>query len=220
WGFGRAGQDAPPTAAPTAEAIAAAKARTGTDKLEIDVAGATVRKRAQVQVDLSSIAPGLAADRIAAALIELGHPDAMVEVGGEVRTVGVNQAGAPWKIAIERPSAPGEPRRVYTIVALDGGLATSGDYRQFRELDGVRVSHTIDPRTGRPVTHGLTSVTVIAEDAARADALATALMVMGEAEALEFARAHALPVLLLTLAADGTLREQQTEAFAELRTAG
>jgi len=102
----------------------------------------------------------------------------MVEAGGEVRTRGRNAEGAPWQIAIEAPDAT--PQRPWFVVPLSGlALATSGDYRIFFERDGQRYCHEIDPATGAPVGHGLASVSVVDADCARADALATALMVMG-----------------------------------------
>ena len=102
----------------------------------------------------------------------------MVEAGGEVRTRGSNAAGRPWQIAIERPDAV--PQRAHFIVPLSGqSMATSGDYRIFFEQDGRRYSHEIDPATGAPADHRLASVTVVAADCAYADAMATALFVLG-----------------------------------------
>ena len=153
--------------------------RVGRDKLALDPATRSATKaRADVHADLSAIAKGYGVDRAAHALDALGVADYMVEAGGEVRTRGRNAEGAPWQIAIEAPDAT--PQRPWFVVPLSGlALATSGDYRIFFERDGQRYCHEIDPATGAPVGHGLASVSVVDADCARADALATALMVMG-----------------------------------------
>ena len=136
----------------------------------------------------------------------------MVEIGGEVRTGGRKPDGGLWRIGIERPVAGG--REIACVVELDGrSLATSGDYRNFFELQGRRYSHEIDPRTGRPVEHGLVSVSVLADDCMTADAWATALMVLGPESALPTAERHALDVLCMIRTRDG-LVELTTPGFA------
>ena len=147
-----------------------------------------------VQADLSAIAKGFAVDHVAEGLVEEEHGDFMVELGGEVRTGG-SRAGQPWRIAVELPDAEG--RAVHTVVELDGAMATSGDYRQFVEDESGRRSHTIDPRTRRPVEHDLASVSVRAESCALADGWATALNVLGPEEGLALAEEHGLAVLML-----------------------
>jgi thiamine biosynthesis lipoprotein len=143
-------------------------------------------------VDLSAIAKGHGVDRIADMLDGAGIESYLVEIGGELRVRGHNVRGKPWRIAVERPD-PGV-RDVHRVIEMrDGGMATSGDYRNFFEHAGRLYSHSIDPRTGWPVPHELASVTVLAPRAARADALATALLVLGPevgfalAECLEIA---------------------------------
>ena len=106
-----------------------------------------------------------------------------MEVGGELRAAGRKRDGSAWRVAIEQPDVIG--RAIHLAVDLkDRAMATSGDYRNFYEENGVRISHTIDPRTGRPISHALASVTVIDETAMRADALATALNVLGPKRAM------------------------------------
>ena len=159
--------------------IAALAPRVGWRGLAVDTAAGTVAKaHAGQSADLSGIAKGFAVDQAARALDALGIADYMVEAGGEVRTRGLNPEGRPWQIAIERPDAM--PPRPHVVVPLSGlAMATSGDYRIFFEEGGRRYSHEIDPATGRPVRHGLASVSVVAPDCGYADAMATALIVLG-----------------------------------------
>ncbi|MEH6638085.1 MAG: FAD:protein FMN transferase [Porticoccaceae bacterium] len=208
WGFGPNITD---DRVPTEAEITALSARVGFDSIDIDRAGAAVSKTADVALDLSAIAKGYVVDRLAELLLELGVDNFMVEVGGELRLSGSNASGKPWKIAVEVPAlAQGNIQRVLSLT--DTGLATSGDYRNYFEREGVRYSHTIDPRNGYPITHNLASVTVLASTAAEADAFATGFMVLGEAETLRIAEAQGLPVFLLVKDADG-FKEYYTSNF-------
>ncbi len=168
-----------------------------------------------VYCDLSSVAKGYAVDRVAEALSELGHADYMVEIGGEVRAHGLNGEGRPWRIAIEEP-VEGE-RSIQRVIPLaDAAMATSGDYRNFWVEDGLRYSHTIDPRTGRPVRHRLASVTVIEPTCMRADGLATALMALGEEEGFRKAQDLEVAALFQIRGPDGGFGFRSTPAFAKL----
>jgi thiamine biosynthesis lipoprotein len=142
------------------------------------------------RLDLSAIAKGHAVDAVVAALREGGHHHLLFELGGELRGEGLKPDGQPWWVALERP--PGASALSPLRVALTGqAVATSGDYRQgYRDNDGGWLSHTLDPRTGHPVIHGLASVSVLHPCCARADALATALFVMGPEEGLRWADRH------------------------------
>ena len=213
WGFGP-GEQSP---APSPERIAGLLAQTGAGLLTIDRHSRTLRKSEdRIRCDLSAIAKGYAVDRVAAALTSAGYTDFMVELGGEVVANGVNAAGEDWRIGIEVPDP--EQRAVYAVVALDGvALATSGNYRNFRLEDGQVVSHIIDPRTGRPVTHALASVSVVAETCMEADAWATALSVLGPEDGLEVARREGLAVLFIARRPDGDLEETSTPAFERYR---
>ncbi|MDQ3101100.1 MAG: FAD:protein FMN transferase, partial [Bacteroidota bacterium] len=132
-----------------------------------------------VQFDPNGIAQGYSVDLIALLLERYGMNAYMVEIGGEVRARGVNDRDLPWTIQIDEP-VEGAEHVQQTIVPLqDQSLATSGNYRKFIEVEGRRFGHTIDPRTGRPAMNGLLSASVIADNCAMADALATALLVMG-----------------------------------------
>jgi thiamine biosynthesis lipoprotein len=209
WGFGVDRDVAPPDEATVARLMSS----TGMALVELDPAGRWVRKvEPGVRVDFSAIAPGYAADLIADDLVRRGLSDFLVDVGGELVGHGTNERGEPWQIGVERPQQVG--RAVARVVPIaDQALATSGDYRNFREIDGERFTHILDPRAGRPVHHTLASVTVVAERAGRADALATALMVMGPAEAPAFAAAHGIAALFLIRRPDGSFEEEQSPAF-------
>ncbi len=161
-----------------------------------------VSKLVAIDIDLSAIAKGYAAQKVATLLRMQGFNNFLVEVGGELQMAGHNRKGLPWQIAIEMPSLiHGGIENV--IAVTDMGVATSGDYRNYFERDGVRYSHTIDPRTGKPITHNLASVTVLADTAGVADALATAFMVMGPEKTLELAEQRDIPVYLLVKTDEG-----------------
>jgi thiamine biosynthesis lipoprotein len=200
WGFG---PDQRPDRVPTDKQITAAKARLGYQHVHTRRQPPALKKdRDDIYLDLSALAKGYAVDEVADYLDDLGIEDYMVEVGGELRLKGRNENGTPWRIAVERP-APGD-RDVYSIMQLeDMGVATSGDYRNYFEQDGQRYSHTIDPRTGRPIDHSLASVTVIADTSMYADALATALMVAGPDEGDKLAKKHGIAAYFIVKSSDG-----------------
>ena len=152
-----------------------------------------LRKVAPLKVDLSAIAKGFAVDRAAELLAGAGCSSALVEIGGEVRVFGPAPGGGAWRIAIESPGGGFFPG---TLTLNEGSIATSGDYRQIGDDNGKRTTHIIDPRTGTPVAPTLASATVIAPTGMQADALATALMVLGE-DAPTFAETHNIAVLLV-----------------------
>jgi thiamine biosynthesis lipoprotein len=176
WGFGPDGQV---TAPPASSDIEAAQRRVGFDKLETDCDERLVRKDVpNLYVDLSGWAKGYAVDQLTELLNARGFENYLVEIGGELKVKGQNREGKNWAIGIEAPSTSARvPQAVVHVT--NTGVATSGDYRNFFEHDGQRFSHTIDARTGRPVTHKLAAVTVIDPSAAYADAMATALLVLG-----------------------------------------
>lgn len=149
-----------------------------------------------LSMNFSAIAKGYAVDEIAQLVAASGIQNYLVEIGGEVANQGVNAKGDPWRIAIE--SAGTAQRSIHRVLAPKGlGVATSGSYRNYFEKDGKRFSHTIDPTTGYPITHNLASVTVLHPQTMMADAIATAMMVMGPDESLAFAEANQLPIFML-----------------------
>ena len=208
WGFGPLGdRDEPPSDAD----INALSAQVGFAKLQANCELPALRKQhADLYADLSGWAKGYAVDELATVLIEMGVANFLVEVGGELRVQGLNAESKEWAIAIEKPIAG--DREVQSILRLTNtGLATSGDYRNYFEHDGLRYSHTIDPRNGKPITHELASVTVIDEFAADADGLATALLVLGPVDGPALAKKLGINAFFLLRTPDG---------FATIRTEG
>ncbi|MDX2493993.1 MAG: FAD:protein FMN transferase [Desulfuromusa sp.] len=209
WGFG-------PTinldAIPDANAIQTLLSKSGYHKLELRKTPPAVRKNASaISIDLSAIAKGYAVDAIARLLMENQINNFLVEIGGEIITHGQKQLQQPWVIGIESPVA--EQRSIRKRLYLeDVAMATSGDYRNYFEEQGVRYSHTIDPATGYPIKHQLASVTVIDKTCMRADALATAIMVMGPSKGLEFARQEQLAIFMLVKQGDQFI-EKHSSAF-------
>lgn len=209
WGFDRHQQ---PEVLPDEAAIAAARALTGLDKLVVTNAS-FAKKLPQLSVDFSALVAGHAADRLAALVEQWGVRDYLLEVTGEMRVKGTHPAGRPWRIAVEKPESGGS-RSVERVIELHNiGVATSGDYRNFYEVDGRRFSHTINPQTGKPIDHLMVSVTVLDSSAMTADGWATALMAMGPEQAKQIAEQQRLAVLLI-LKQDGTFIEWSSSAMA------
>lgn len=216
WGFGEA--DAGAVTAPDPQQLARLRAEVGYEKLQSLSGRRALRKTvAGLQLDVDGIAPGYAVDRIAERFEALGVNDYLIELGGEIRAHGRSPLGRPWRVAVEAPLS-GE-RTPYAIVELDGlGASTSGDYRNFRVVDGRRVSHTIDPRSGAPVTHRLASVCVVDKSTARADAYSTAMMVLGPREGMALATRLGLAALFIERTANGAgFTERATPEFQHLR---
>lgn len=209
WGFGP-GERLPDLERGQVDRLLAA---VGWDKIALG--SGSVKKLADgVYCDLSSVAKGYAVDRAVEAIEAARFADFMVEIGGEVRARGLNQQGRAWRIAVEKPSEGGSD--VQRIVPLENmAMATSGDYRNFWEEDGVRYSHTIDPRTGEPARNRVASVTVLEPTCLRADGFATALMVLGEEGGLRVARDLELAALFQVRTGDG-FEEMATPAFQRL----
>lgn len=195
WGFGAA--DAPPTA-PDSATLARLLHQVGYEGLLLDRGGRTVtRTHPDLTIDLSAVAKGYAVDRVADTLAALGYDRVLVEVGGELRAGAAKADGSPWRVALEEPDVAGRVlHRVIEVV--DEGVATSGDYRNVLELDGVLHTHLLDPRTGRPARHQGASVSVVHPSAALADAWATALAVLGVDEGLPVADREGLAALFIT----------------------
>jgi len=168
---------------PSEEEIERARSHVGYRKLSLNRSTRSLMKSdAETKVDLAGIAKGYAADRAMEALRRKGVRDALVEIGGETRSMGKNKSGKPWRIGVLHPIKRG----FLTILELSNkAVATSGDYMKFFVVEGKTYSHLIDPRTGRPISNDVCSVTVIAENCTEADALATAISVLGIEEGFE-----------------------------------
>lgn len=210
WGFGPDGPAEPPGEA----LLAQLRERVGYTMLDVDPATQTVEKRyGAVEIDLSAIAKGYAVDRIAETLNEMNLNHYMIEIGGEVRTRGQSPSGDDWNIGIESPDDK-TGGIVHTVKLSGMALATSGDYRNFYEdAEGQRVPHTIDPRTGVPVSHAAASVSVVHHECALADAYATAMMVLGPDQGLTLAEQLGMPVLFLVHTDAGGFEKRASTAF-------
>ena len=196
WGFGPEKQ----TVAPTDEQISTLLSQVGYKHLELSEG--RIYKHKAVYIDLSSVAKGYAVDQVALLLREQGARNFMVEIGGELYVEGMSPRKTLWRVAIEKPGdGYGE---IHKAISLSNkAVATSGDYRNYYEYQGKRYSHTINPVTGKPVEHQLASATVVADDCATADALATALNVLGPEKGLALARKHQWGIYLLVKADEG-----------------
>ena len=195
WGLGKEGRTGLDTAA-----VDSLRRLVGMDRIAIDerwrqqtvlTPMITYHKaHSGVQFDPNGIAQGYTVDVIAIHLQQHGITNYMVEVGGEVRASGSNTTGSPWTLQIDKPVDGAEHVQQTVVPLQDRSLATSGNYRKFIEIGGKRYGHTIDPRTGRPAMNSLLSASVIADDCATADALGTALMVMGPEQAQTWLAQH------------------------------
>ena len=194
WGFGPVKRK---NAIPTDEEVEATKASVGYKKLAVRLDPPALKKvDSGLRVDLSAIAKGHGADRVGEVIRSNGIENYFVEIGGEIFARGKRADGQPWQVGIEAPLD--FKRSIQTIVGLSGAaLATSGDYRNFYEMEGKRFSHTIDPNTGRPVTHQLASASVVADNCALADGIATCMMVLGTEQGLKLAESKNWAVLLM-----------------------
>lgn len=211
WGFGSAGT---PRRVPSPEAIEHARMRSGWQRLQRRDGGRELLQPGGVQLDLSAIAKGYGADLAAAHLRGRGIAATLVEVGGEIRGYGRKPDGEPWRVLVESAAEDASPEELppRVLVLDDLAVATSGDRWHRFEQEGRRYAHTIDPRSGTPVTDAAAAVTVVAADAMHADAWATALTVMGANAGLEFARVHALAARFV-VRSDAGLEESMTDAF-------
>ncbi len=188
WGFGPSPSTHPPTDLH--------HLRERCDFRRLTLQGHRATHSGDLALDLSAIAKGFAVDQLARVFDHAGVANYLVEIGGELRAGGLKANGQPWWIELEPPiaDAPFPPLRL----ALSGwAVATSGDYRQRRSHAAHTWSHTLDPRTGRPVANGIVSVTVIHRDCLEADAYSTALMVLGPQAGLDFADRHRLAALMI-----------------------
>lgn len=212
WGFGAPVKTPKP---PTSVQIEATRARVGVDQISWDPEALVLIKPAGVGIDLSSIAKGYAVDQLSRIVGAQGIANSLVEIGGELRAAGERPEGGPWRLAVESPD-PSQLRFIEALSLGDAAVATSGDYRNYFEFEGQRYSHLVDPRTGYPVAHDLVSVTVIDTQCMRADALATALLVLGLDAALRLAESQGIAAHFVSQDGD-QLKVQYTESFEPYR---
>ncbi len=174
------------------------------------------KKKPGVTLDLASIAKGYGVDQIAELIEKNGMEDFIVEIGGEVYASGRKKDGSPWRVGINTPSADASLSDIHKVVNLsDRAFATSGDYRNFFEMDGRRYAHILDPRTGYPVSNNVVSATVIADACTFADGLATALIVMGPENGVELVNSlDGVECLIIVRQPDGGLKDYASAGFA------
>ena len=173
-----------------------------------------VKDNPDTKIDLSAIAKGYAVDNVSKRLLEMGFTNFLVEVEGEIYAHG-KKDNSSWMVGIEQPQQ--KQGSIQLILPLENAaLATSGDYRNYKERDGVRYSHTIDPRTLNPISHNVASISVVANSVMESDAWATALNVLGEEEAFRLAEEYNLAIYMLLREEDGQFRPRTNAAFGEL----
>jgi thiamine biosynthesis lipoprotein len=212
WGFGRGGRK---NKIPAPDQIAALLPQIGFGYLEILESGFLVKKRSSVTLDLSSIAKGFGVDQVAALIRREGIQHYLVEIGGEVFAAGYRKDGGRWRVGINRPQIDASFDDVYKVVNLHNqAFATSGDYRNFFEIGGIRYSHVINPRTGYPVSNGVVSASIIADTCTYADGLATAVMVMGPERGIELIdRLERVEGMIVVERPGGSLRDYYSHGF-------
>ena len=196
------------------------------DYKAVTIAGNKIHKEVPgIQIDFNAIAQGYSVDYIASFLESKGIKTYLIDIGGEVYAKGLKPGGDPWKVGIEKPAPDkNSPRELKSVIGLtNAALATSGSYRKYYLVDGIRYSHTINPATGFPVTHSLLSVTVRAADCCSADAYATAFMVMGLEKTKRFLSQQSnsngkggMDVFLIYTDSLGELQTYITEGMREL----
>lgn len=197
---------------PSNELLEQTKSKVGIQHINLN--GNKLSKNIEMlYIDLSTIAKGYGVDLIAELIEQKGIQNYLVEIGGEMRVKGFKHTGELWHVAIEKPVS-NERVVQQIIVPKDNAVATSGDYRNYFESKGQRFSHIIDPATGKPINHNLVSVTVIHPSSMTADGLSTAMMVMGEQDALAFAKEHDIAAYFISKSDNGFV-EQSTVKFSQ-----
>lgn len=212
WGFGPEGRRKEP---PAEKDIAAARLRIGYQNLEVREQPPALRKdRPAVYLDLSALAKGFAVDEISELLAKAGCHDSLVAIAGDIYARGTKPDGSPWQIGIESPDAPDKaPERKLRI--SDAAISTAGDWRNSFTYDGVRYSHVIDPRTGRPVGHQVASVTVVADRSIQADAWDTGLLVMGDERGLAWCERNKVAAIFFIRDPDGHVTARASTFLAK-----
>ncbi len=212
WGFGR-GEKA--NGIPDKKELQEQLKKVGFDFIRILDQGALIKTNPAVTLNLGSIAKGFGVDQVAALLQAEGQTDFLVEIGGEVYAAGSRIDGKPWRIGVNHPSKDAPVNQIYRVAELSNrALATSGDYRNFVEINGRLFSHVIDPRTGYPVDNGVVSVSVTADNCTLADGVATAVMVMGHRQGLALVeRLEGVECLIVVQAPDGALTDYASKGF-------
>jgi len=212
WGFGKPENN---HTIPEKSRIAAMLSDIGFNNIEIIADHYLAKKNTNITLDLASIAKGYGVDQVAALIRSNGIHNFLVEIGGEVFAAGLRKDGKEWRIGINRPQKNAPVDQVYKVVDLqDKGFATSGDYRNYFEVNQKRFSHIIDPRNGYPVDNGVVSVSIISNTCTFADGLATAVMVLGHKKGLDLVnRLDNTECFIVTQSKDGVLIDHYSKGF-------
>ena len=212
WGFTAEESAKPSLRQPEPDQVRQVRRRIGCQYLRVQLDPPALQKTIEgLEVDLSALAKGYAVDQLVELLQQQGGEGGLVEIGGEVRTWGLREDGRRWTVGIENPLI--SDRVLARVLRVQGAaVATSGDYRNFRSLDGEQVSHLIDPQTGYPLPTRQMSVTVCAESCLKADALATALFLMGIDRGLAWSETHGVAAMFLAVQ-DGKMVEKHSSCF-------
>lgn len=215
WGFGSSKQDSLPESK-----LEYLKTICGYNKVRIEN-NRVIKDNPEMILNYNAVAQGFSVDIIGRFFSNLGIENYLIDVGGEVLAKGTKPNKELWNIGIEKPSeSQNDERKLFsTLKITDKAVATSGNYRKYYIKNGVKISHTIDPKTARPVTHNLLSVTVVAKTAVMADAYATAFMVIGKDKAIEFIKMHPdknLSAYFIFSDETGTLRSFATDELAKI----
>lgn len=213
WGFGQNRKDS--ISYPAQNAIDSALCHIGINDCRIEN-NKVIKKSPETLFDFSSVAKGFGVDEIARMLKRNGCKNFIVEIGGEIVTNGLNPHGKQWRVMIGAPVADPQSHESMLVIPLsDAAVATSGNYRNFRVADGKRIGHTLDPRTGYPVSTATLSASVIAPDCATADALATACMVLDADEAIEMIKSLPDTEVLLAISSGDTIAIRASSDFPD-----
>lgn len=212
WGFGYERHDS----TPGEEAIVAALQSVGIDSCHVEQ-GIMTKKRSSTTFNFSAVTKGLGCDLIGEMLQRNGCTDYLVEIGGEIAARGLNDRSQPWRVQVDSPLHEGHSRLATINLTTPCGVATSGNYRNYRDTSHGRVGHTISPVTGHPIITNTLSATVIAPDCATADALATACMAMPSRDALAMIEAWPRAECLLVVLSSDTLAITQTSGFPPIQ---
>lgn len=212
WGFGK---QAVPTHIPSQADIDNARQRVGWQSIALNPQTNQAQRKKDVFLNLSSLGEGVGVDELEKVLTKYHIKNYMLSVAGTLKTQGIKPNGQTWQIAIEKPDGSGLPERVLNLGNPVTAISTSGAYRNYHEIDGIRYSHTIDPRTGKPITHKTVSVTVVLPQQASqlADAWATALNALGAEEGYMVAVNNHIPAYFLVKTDQG-LSEKYTPLFS------
>lgn len=212
WGFG---PEYRPETVPTDAELNETRKKIGLSNLVLE-GNQLSKKIPNLYIDLSTIAKGYGVDIVAEYLEQQGYVNYLVEIGGEMRLKGFKRTGELWHVAIEKP-VTNERAMHQLIIPKDNAVATSGDYRNYYEVDGKRFSHIIDPDTGKPIDHKMVSVTVIHPSSMTADGLSTAMMVMGPEKALAFAEENEIAAYLISKSDHGFVEQSSVKFMQYLK---